>query len=461
MHIYAAFLLKLCAYGIRRLFIGMNQNRRGYEEALEKDNAIDSDSLILKTYELFSHNPSIANYYKNLYQAFIFDEFQNITDTFYAVLRQISHGPSADIVVALDEAQQIYKWAMSMIKPAMRFEEDYRSSLILFNDNFRCPPNILYMAEQLVERTEQSMSSVSKEQGTVRVRPCSLSEEETDWIAEDIKKLLAEDPSSSVAVLARYRDQLDPIIDKLSKRGIPAKVYSSDRLFQSEPIRWLYSFLQFSRRSTDERWFGKLVEHTQEVFGSKLELNLTMLYSLESTQRWDGYIEAMDDFFPPGLQIARKAADSVDLQQLTKWALAVIFWFAEGNFDPRFSHEADYFKRKLHQGQDRSLAEFLSLLDDESSGLHEEKLVVCQTIHSSLGKEYDHVYVPGFREGNLPELPEPFAGSPSFNLEDERRLCYVAFTRTKRSLTLTYATADDLGTLYKPSRFIQELGLPV
>ncbi|NMI06947.1 ATP-dependent helicase [Paenibacillus sp. SZ31] len=434
-----------------------------YDEALSIDNAIDSDTVIFKTFELFRNNPFISKYYQSIYNTFIVDEFQNITDTFYTVLRRLTNDSDTDIVVAMDEAQQIYRWAMSMIKPRMRFEENYSASLLMFNDNFRVPANILEIAEQLVraDLNRSNITSSSKQKGNIRVRRYSSVEDEYNWIVKDIQEVVEKKPSSSIAVLTRYRDQMDPIILHLRKAGVPVKVYNSELLFQSEVMRWIYSFLNFTIRN-DDKWFGKLVEFTQILFNSdiseKLTTDLTILYSSVTEKRWKPYVQTINKYLPSNLHIDFEIQEIINnVEKLSSWCANFLEWKNDG-YNSDFIHESQYFTQKLLQNIASSLSDFLSILKDDYTDPGKEEGVVCQTVHSALGKEYDHVYIPHFREGVYPALLEDSSDSSNV-MNDERKHCYVAFTRTRRELTITYSEKSEEGFNFRPSRFLKELSL--
>ncbi|SDF50010.1 ATP-dependent helicase [Thalassobaculum litoreum] len=452
---------------------------RAYEAALSRANALDFGSLIAQAYRLISTYPGVAVHYRRTYAYWMFDEFQDTTDGQYRLIKALAGDSFRNIVAVADDDQIIYQWNGASFQQIQRFRADFQPTEIQLPTNYRCPPSIVAAANQLVvNNTQRTMSKKPLEAGKttllypdgqhIRLTRYSSEEEETIGVATEISKIETSQ-LGEVSVLARTRALLERMLKGLADADVPAAIAQRRDNFRSPQFLWLSSALRLAARPLDRRaldaltgafnrWFDTAIlsddvasaaeissrsllsewaASVSSVGGERVEAlaSIAMRLSSHPSTFRDAITNSLEQF------LQESAEDSSDLEEdRAAWTALV---------------------RSIGQsiGRDAQLEQFLQELALRSKEPPVvPNTVTLMTIHSAKGKEFDHVYVIGLAEDVLPSFQSVKAGEQSPEMEEERRNCFVAITRARERLCLSYADRYR-GWAKKPSRFLQEMGL--
>ena len=453
-----------------------------YVNALTRANALDFGSLIAQAYRLISTFPGIAIRYRRTYAYWMFDEFQDTTDGQYRLIKALAGDEFRNVLAVADDDQIIYQWNGASYQQIQRFRADYQPQEIQLPTNYRCPPMIVAAANRLVAHNAQRTSSKSPlEAGKTSLRytdgnhVCvlrfSTEDVEAAHIAAGIAKI---DPSmwGEVAVLARTRALLDKIQAALAGQSIRAVIAQRRDDFRSPQFLWLGAVLRQSIRPLDRRALEALTGAFNRWFGMNLRgddlLSSADLSSRSYMDEWAAAASLSE--IPLAVELADMAA------RLSKEPSRFRAFIEE--FLTKIPAEADETSdiaedraawsdlvRGINKsiGRNAPLEQFLQELAIRSKEPPiDSRTITLMTIHGSKGKEFDHVYVAGLAEDILPSFQSLKAGETSPEMEEERRNCFVAITRAKEWLCLSYADSYR-GWSKRPSRFLSEMGfnLPV
>lgn len=450
-----------------------------YETALRRANALDFGSLIAQAYCLISTFPGVASHYRRAYAHWMFDEFQDTTDGQYRLIKALAGDGFRNVFAVADDDQIIYQWNGASYKQIQRFRADFNPTEIQLPTNYRCPPNIVAAANRLVVHNAQRTAAKQPlEAGKttllypdgqhINLLRYSTEEAEATGIAAGIAGIL-EGKRGQIAVLARTRALLERMKAALADAGVAAAIAQRRDDFRSAQFLWLAAALRLAARPADRRaldtltgafnrWFDIGVSSVDiaasaEISGRSLLAEwavavgsgeddqadaLTGMATALSTQRttFRTFIDQVLEKLP-----AEGSEDATDIDEdRTAWVSLV---------------------RSIGQaiGRDAGLDQFLQELALRSKEPPvPDNAVTLMTIHSAKGKEFDHVYVIGLAEEVLPSFQSVKAGEHSAEMEEERRNCFVAITRAREWLCLSYADRYR-GWVKPPSRFLLEMGL--
>ena len=465
-----------------------------YESELCKRNAIDFNSLILKTYQLFTKFPVFPKRYRIVYPYICIDEFQDTNQAQYGLIRALTGDQHRNLFVVADDDQIIYQWNGASHERLKEFRKDYfpKNNLppvIQLPMNYRCPPEIVELANNLIRHNflrtadkkplEAFRPGLSK--GTVRLLPCFPDfESEAAGVAKDIKELHS-NHLSSVVVLGRNRKLLDGVAMALRLEGLPAAISQRKDEFESTPFVWLHSILRLANDGQNRNYLeavcGSFAQLTQVAVDPEDVISQAQTSNLGYLQNW---IRLVSQKTANTLvneivnETSRSLVRGRDFQNFSRSALA---WFAELTHDQsraendpaaeifaRYEEEQlvwEELMREIKQslGEEPTLEAFLQELQMRSKEpIIKPNTVMLMTIHGAKSKEFDHVYLIGLVDDELPSFQSKKKGDQSLEMEEERRNCFVAITRTIKTLTLSYAERYK-GWSKKPSRFLFEMEL--
>ena len=459
-----------------------------YESQLQKRNALDFSSLILKTYQLFRKYPAFAKRYRSVYRYVCIDEFQDTNQAQYELIRSLAGEAYDNIFAVADDDQIIYRWNGASHKRIKEFIDDFHSHVLQLPLNYRCPPEIVALANNLIRhnffRTENKKPlEACKPRGgadTVRLfRDSENLEEEAAAVACDIKRLQVHE-FGSVAVLGRNRKLLEGFDAVFKKKGLPAVVMQRKDEFESSPMVWLHSVLRLANDLRNQSFLEELCGSFSQLTRIDLDPQEVIFRAQENRlgylQNWAMLVaeRASDDSVTEIVERTRKLmVVGRDFADFSKYAFE---WFGklqadkEKDTDPSVETIAGYQEeyevwRQLSReiadklGYEIPLETFLQELQLHSKESTPRKdAITLLTIHGAKGKEFDHVYLVGLVEDELPSFQSKRKGDDSPEMEEERRNCFVAITRAMKTVTLSYA-ASYRGWPKTPSRFLCEMGL--
>lgn len=456
-----------------------------YDAELLALNALDFDSLIYKANELFTLFPAIAKLYQRTFRYWCVDEFQDTNNAQYDLLRKIAVDGFTNIFAVADDDQIIYQWNGADYKRLDQFRSDFGANLIQIPTNFRCPSEVVTCANKLI--THNLLRSADKEpllsaregeseESIIKVLAFSDNEAEAIGIATHIG-MHRKDVLAQTAVLARARKLLQPVADALNKIGISAQVVIRRDEFQSTAFAWLHSILRLSAHRTDERLLASVVGTFSQMFEEETTSEDVITHA---------HAEATD-FLAAWLAVTSVTKLSGDAVALLKTATEYI----QGNLDYlRFTAVIIKLVEKWQLDEDEAESAEASALSEDIAAWHAlsgeitrslgttpdlnsflqeldlrskeapapHDTVPIMTIHGSKGNEFEHIYLIGLVEDQLPSFQSLKKGDKSPSFEEERRNCFVAITRCEQSLILSFAERY-FGWKKSPSRFISEMGL--
>jgi len=452
-----------------------------YNAELQRLNALDLSSLLVQTYRLITTYPAIAARYRRTYQYWMIDEFQDTNTAQYQIIKALAGNEYKNIFVVADDDQIIYEWNGASYKQLVQFRTDFNPDLIQLPTNYRCPPAIVAAANKLVthnnSRTPQRTPLLAGRTTTqfpetehIRVFRYATDMAEAAGIAEKIHEA-GKDTWGKTIVLARTRALLEKLLRELNARDADAVIAQRRDHFLTPQFQWLQATLHQIVRPLDKRNFRLVVNTYNEMTAAMYEaadyISEAEQTSVDYLGVWAARLAESTDvtlkttgeyvlglrrhpdthgaFATYFIQQFRKIADEVEGQEaLTEDCAA---W---AELKASIGHTID---------RNAGLDQFLQQLDLRSKEPSPPaECVRLMTIHAAKGTEAEYVYVIGMAEENIPSFQSIKKGNDSAEMEEERRNCFVAITRTKEQLTLSTAS-QYRSWPKKPSRFITEMGL--
>jgi DNA helicase-2/ATP-dependent DNA helicase PcrA len=451
-----------------------------YESELRRVNALDFNSLIFEAHRLITTFPAIAARYRKSHPYWLVDEFQDTNHAQYALLKSLAGDEFKNIFAVADDDQIIYQWNGASFRNMQRFTADFKANSLQLPTNYRCPPAIVEAANNLVaynaERTSTKAPLVAGKKHLrlppeehVKLMVFSDEEAEATGIASEISSKPKES-FGETAVLARTRSLLERILTELQKAGVPSIIAQRRDDFLSPQFRWFVTFLKQVVRPMDKRNMTVLVDSFNRLAGTKVSAEQTFV---EAEAAGQNYLSTWFENLPLELspELASLVTYGVPLltgpQEFRKVADKVIADFekrTQGNNDHADLLEDiaawNEITREIGStvGRNIPLDQFLQELQLRSKEPTPKGATVrLMTIHAAKGKEFDFVYLIGLAESVIPSYQSIQKGDNSAEMEEERRNCFVAITRTKESLVLSRAERYR-GYSKEPSRFLREMG---
>ena len=460
-----------------------------YEQELNRRNALDYNSLILKAYELFIKYPAFSKRYRKVYPYICIDEFQDTNFAQYRLIRSITGDLHKNLFVVADDDQIIYQWNGASYKRIAEFMNDYSPKIIQLPINYRCPPEIVTLANNLIRNNflraenKQPLEAFRRihEENVVRLLSAFRDfEEEATSIAKDISRLHY-GHLDSVVILARRRKLLETIKSAMQNEGLPAMISQRKDEFESPPFVWLHSILRLANDRQDYDCLEAVCGAFSQI--TKIEIDPEDV-AVEARASNGDYLrhwiklardKAVDQ---PAIEIIEKTSSFLgEGREFYLFSKEVLKWFSEmvknvriSIYNPNdeaficYNDEYSAWEELMRDiigafGSNIKLEAFLQELQMRSKEPSiRPGTVVLTTIHGAKSKEFDHVYLVGLVDDELPSFQSKQKGNRSPEMEEERRNCFVAITRTIKTLTMSYA-AEYFGWQKKPSRFLLEMGL--
>ena len=447
-----------------------------YEEYLAANNLVDFDDLLILPYKILSANERLCDEISRRYAYITVDEYQDTNDIQFKLLQKLCTAHE-NLVVVGDDDQSIYGWRGARIENILNFKDQFSNvKFIKLEQNYRSTDEILNAANELISHNKNRLgkSLTSMNGGGEKIEILRSDEEsiEAAKIAEAIKKLLSSGVApSQIAVLYRVNALSRALEEGLNRAKIPYKMVGGVKFYERAEIKDTIAYLRLVNDEHDDFSMRRIINVPKRGIG---KVSLAKLEELSRLR----LISLFDAFSEPDAGLSAKAAQA--LAEL-KTGIASISALADtikkiDALEPTFGLKAYY--ASLPDGADRvaNIDEFLAMLKDEASNkpdfdlaefLNELSLLSDQdaimgdainimSVHASKGLEFSHLFVIGLEEGFFPLLGD------SSDIEEERRLAYVAITRAKRTLTLSFAASR----FYRgkrerldASRFIAEAGL--
>jgi len=459
-----------------------------YQKRLKKNNAVDFDDLIILTVRLFQENPDILDKYQERFRYILIDEYQDTNNSQYTLVKLLA-GKYKNICVVGDDDQSIYQFRGADIRNILSFEEDYpEAKVIKLEQNYRSTQNILDAANEVVannmDRKPKKLWTEKKGGEKLYYFVAQNEREEAQFIANRVKDIMLKEDKSykDFAVLCRITAQFRAIEEGLIRSNIPYRVYGGTKFYDRKEIKDVLAYLKVIVNPADEVSLRRIINTPKRGIGNtswdKLvdyaKINKKNIYDvLDETENTSittritntikSFKKQMEDF--------RELSAKNNITLLTSKILEDTGYIQE--LQAEKTVEAETRLENLQEflsvtkgfdirTQGGDLATFLaetSLMTDTDNYDENEDAMVVMTMHAAKGLEFPVVFITGMEEGIFPHSRSINSGA-SEEIEEERRLCYVAITRAKERVSLTRAWRRTLygrDSYNPPSRFIEEI----
>lgn len=461
---------------------------KAYAERCFKAGCMDFDDLLFNTCKLFHLNPDVLNKYQRRFKYIMVDEYQDTNYVQYMITRQLS-AIHNNICVVGDDAQSIYAFRGADITNILNFEKDYPElHIVKLEQNYRSTQNIVNLANSVIKHNKAQLRKdvwTSNEEGTlIELVKAQSDNEEGRLIAQSVfeEKNQQHWRNEDFAILYRTNAQSRSMEEALRRLNIPYRIIGGLSFYQRKEIKDLIAYLRYTVNHQDEEAFKRIINYPKRGIGDTTVSKIILTAVDNGVSIWEAMLNI--DKFMPG-RVANAVNEFVDLIRSFELAMQTKDAYDAANQIARESGVLkDLYDDKTVEGlaryenlqallnaikefvddkerEDKTMGAFLqevSLLTtaDAKEGDENDK-VTLMTIHMAKGLEFKQVYVVGMEE----ELfPSQMMLQSRADLEEERRLFYVAVTRAEKKLTLSYALSRyKYGRLYncEPSRFLQEI----
>ncbi len=453
-----------------------------YEEKLKASNALDFDDLLIKAFILLKENPDVLSYYQNLFKYIHIDEFQDTNTVQYDIVKLLA-GKYKNILVVGDEDQCIYGWRGANIENISLFQRDFKPVKIYkLEQNYRSTKKIIEMANNVIKHNEQRIKKklwTENDVGSnVVIENVATDKYEADFVVKTISSLVRNEgySCSDIAVLMRLNALSRNFETALNNAGLPYKVLGGFKFYERAEIKNVMAYLRLLVNPQDEESFLRIINFPKRGIG---DTTIKKLREISNGDSLLNVVLTIDSFesISQSTKTKLRSFSELYIKLLSNVNMPVAdfvkFVIDEVKFEDCYDKtvEEDYtkllnieqFKQSVVEYQkdnkNAKLDEYLqsvTLLTDLDELKEEDNSIVLGTIHAVKGLEFKIVFIVGAEEGIFPIIR---ASESENDLEEERRLMYVAITRAKEMLFITHANLRVLwnkNQFQKPSRFLKE-----
>ena len=456
-----------------------------YQKYLKKNSVLDFDDLMLKTIVLFEKHPEVLAIYQNKFEYIHVDEYQDTNVIQYKLIKMLSE-VHKNICVVGDDDQSIYSWRGACSDNIINFEKDYEDVEVIFLDqNYRSNSTILDAANAVIknntDRKDKALWSENKGGDKITVYSAANDKDETDDIAKKILDLKAQDIDyKDIAILYRANYLSRSMENSCMAFGIPYKLIGSLKFLQRQEIRDLLAYMNVIVNRNDEFSLRRIINVPKRGIGAssmaKID-NYAEKYGLS-------LFEALKNIDMIG--VSKKIITNIHLltQLIEKYSQTeqysiedlIVGIYKDSGYESMLKESADAYAEsrieniselvssaKQFSSMNDNLIDFISemSLTSDADDENEDDSVVLSTVHAAKGLEYRVVFIMGLEENLFPSIRDAESSEDERNkMEEERRLAYVAITRAKEKLFMSYANRRmQFGSIKnnKRSRFLDEV----
>ena len=464
-----------------------------YVDRCFKAGAMDFDDLLLRTNELLARFPEVLAKYQDRFRYIMVDEYQDTNHSQYLIVKALADR-FQNICVVGDDSQSIYSFRGANIQNILNFQKDYPDvKTFKLEQNYRSTKNIVNAANSVIARNKTKLDKevwTSNDAGdSINVMRTISDGEEGRFVAQSIWENMMNHQlkPDDFCVLYRTNSQSRAIEDALRKKNIDYKIYGGISFYQRKEIKDILSYLRILINPNDEEALKRIINYPARGIGATTIDRLTIAANHYKKSIFDiiKYIDKIDikinsstknklqNFMNMILrfQIEAQTKNAFEIAEIVVKQVRLIKDLEKDgtpeavskveNVQELLNGIKDFITDKIEQGEDASLTAFLEdvalATDFDSKKDNDKPSVSLMTIHQSKGLEYKYIYIVGLEE-NL--FPSAMSMNTRSELEEERRLFYVALTRAEKVAYLTYAqTRYRWGKLIdsEPSRFLEEI----
>jgi len=445
---------------------------KAYCETLQSSNRLDFGALLHFARLLLTSNAGVARLTHLAWQYVSVDEFQDTNKAQCDLLSLLAVGKRPNLFVVADDDQIIYQWNGASPERLLALRSDFGMDVIQLPENFRCPPVIIQLANNLIgfnqTRSEGKQPLVARKAATetpaLKVEVFDSEDEE----AVNIPKVITESgwQPEQCAVLARNAKLLDRAAKALSESGFKPFVARRKTEFESPSVGWLFGILRLANARHDRELLRRVCVAWNDFTGSLIEFEdveaEAALYGGDFPRAWVNIAASRGPSEPHALllkDISDRLIDRLEFLELLE-----AFWNAKYIDDDLEAEEIATWRdlqaslTREHALENLSLHLYLQEMDLKSKAPSQMPgSVRCMTVHGSKGMEFKHVFLIGLADEVFPSYQATKMGPESKEIEEERRNCFVAITRAQETLNISWSRTYN-GYPKRPSRFLEEMG---
>lgn len=463
-----------------------------YQDRCFKASAMDFDDLLLKTFELFKNHPDVLHKYQHQFKYIMVDEFQDTNQAQYAIIKKLA-AVHQNIAVVGDDAQSIYAFRGATIANILGFQRDFSDTQVFkLEQNYRSSQTIVEAAGGLIKLNKDQIPKkvfTTNDVGEkIKVLRALTDNEEGRMVASSIfqEKMNAHIANKDFAILYRTNAQSRSLEEALRKMNIPYRIYGGLSFYHRKEIKDILAYLRLVLNTNDEEALKRVINYPTRGIGKTTmdkvmivasENNISLFETLERAREFQikGY-DVLGDFVlmirsfqtmlkKPAYDVAMHIAKQTGLlkslyEDKTVEGIARyenIEELLNGLKEFSVDDSVDEDGVQKYGILEEYMADIALLTDSDKEDPNDNDKVTMMTIHASKGLEFKNVYIVGLEE-NL--FPSQLSLNSRQELEEERRLFYVAITRAMNKLTLSFASSRfKFGNITnaEPSRFLSEL----
>lgn len=428
---------------------------RRYEDELRRANSLDFDDLLLKTIELFEKCPDVLEKYQRRFTYLHVDEFQDTNGLQYKLVKMLS-ALSRNIFAVGDEDQSIYSWRGAEIRNILDFPKDYPDAKVIkLERNYRSTSSILKAANNVIKnnsnRNDKTLWSDKQEENCVEYYEAYNDRDEAEKVARTISVLTKEDASyRDIAVLVRANSLTRQFEEEFNLHGIPYRVFGGYRFFERKEIKDALAYVRLALNPSDNDSLLRIINYPKRGIGDGAVNELkeaaansdstlfTILINHDKLS--SGTSKKLSGFANIMLDIIEKK-DNMQPVEFMQYVLrrSGLEDFLNSSKDREDINRLENIeelvaavRQFLQDNPESSISDFMQsvALVSDTDEMDEDNYVTIATVHAVKGLEFDYVFIIGLEEGIFPTQRAITAG----DLEEERRLMYVAITRAKKRL---------------------------
>ena len=445
-----------------------------YEDKLYKNNSVDFDDLLLLPIKLFQKYPDVLERYQDLYQYILIDEYQDTNEAQYILTKLLSE-KNRHITCVGDDSQSIYSFRGANYRNILNFEKDYKDAkIILLEQNYRSTSTILDAANQVIKnnkmRKDKHLWTARGVGEKIKYYRAYNERDEAEYVVRKIKELVSKNVNyQDIAVLYRTNAQSRVVEEEMLKENMPYRVIGSINFYARKEIKDLLAYLRLIHNSKDNVSLVRVINTPKRGIGAKTIEHLTEQADQEGISIYEAITSGKELEFKNTIEKLKEISTDLTLTELIDKVLDASGLKQELESEKTLESEIrlenlEEFKSITKAFEEEegsvSLEEFLfevSLVSDVEEYKNDPNRISLMTVHSVKGLEFNHVFVIGMEEGIFPHMNSLMENS---EVEEERRLMYVAITRAKDDLHLVNARRRTLfgkEQINPVSRFMSEI----
>ena len=461
---------------------------KGYQRQLSRNEALDFNDLIMTTINLFERVPETLEYYQNKFQYIHVDEYQDTNKAQYTLVKLLAN-KFKNLCVVGDSDQSIYGWRGADIQNILSFEEDYPEAKTIFlEQNYRSTKNILNAANEVIkhnsERKPKGLWTANSGGDKIQYYEAMTERDEAEYVVKEIMKHQRSGKKySEMAILYRTNAQSRVLEETFMKSNIPYTMVGGQKFYDRKEIKDLLSYLRVIANSNDDISLQRIINVPKRGIGPS-SVEKIQTYALQNNiSMFDALAEV--DFIGLSKKVTQECISFYEMiqnlikeQEFLEISEIVDEVLQKSGYRDMLDREQSIESRSRLENLD----EFMSVPKDyeENTPLEEQSLinfltdlslvadideadtqngVTLMTMHSAKGLEFPIVFIMGMEESLFPHI-RAIKSEDDHEMEEERRICYVAITRAEELLYITNATTRMLfgrSQSNMPSRFLKEI----